>query len=260
MIGLALLLAGAAVLIGMPGRRRVPGVAPGPAEATRPASRWWPVVVGVGVVGLAWLFGGSGGAVLGLAATVIAATAARFVVLRRRLARAHRLAADVSGACTVLASELEVGKVPATALTAAAEDCPVLVPAAAAARIGGDIPQIWLDQAEEPGCAGLGVLARAWRVAVNTGAPLAPGLETVAAALRADEEVDRLVAGELAAPRLTGVLLALLPVAGVALGYLIGGDPLGFLTSTPVGWGCLLGGCVLACLGVLWTERLAGNA
>ncbi|OYO13875.1 pilus assembly protein TadB [Enemella evansiae] len=155
-----------------------------------------------------------------------------------------------------MAAELSLGKVPSAALGVAAEDVAVLAPAAAAARIGAEVPQVWQRQAAEPGYADLAALARAWQVAGRTGAPLGPSLLRVADGLRVEEELRRTVAGELAAPRMTGVVLALLPVAGVALGYLIGGDPLSFLTGTPWGQVCLLGGTLLAAAGLLWTERL----
>lgn len=260
MAGLALLLTAGAAWLAIASRRGVPSGPP----AHRPARRGRDVLrLGVLVVlsVLLVVFGLAGPAVgvLCTTAMVIAATGARVVVQRRRHAAAHRRAAGISRACTVLAAEMELGKVPSAALIAAAEDCPELASAAAASAIGADVVKVWHAESSAPGGAGLRVLARAWQVAVITGAPLAPSLETVAAALRADEEVDRLVAGELAAPRLTGLILALLPAGGVGLGYLIGGDPVGFLIGTPWGWGCLLAGCLLACGGLLWTEHLGAQ-
>ena len=40
----------------------------------------------------------------------------------------------------------------------------------------------------------------------------------------------------------------------------MGGEPLDWLVGGPLGWGCLLAGVVLACLGVLWIEGLAQQA
>jgi tight adherence protein B len=259
-IALAVLLAAVSAFLAVTPIRRVsngpPAVRPAPHRRDR-------IRLGTGAVlaGLAGVFALAGptAGVLCTAVAVIAGTAARVMVQRRRMAVAREHAAGISRACTVLAAEMELGKIPSSALRVAAEDCPELLPAAAASAIGAEVVEVWQSQGAEPGGAGLRTLARAWQVAVTTGAPLGPSLETVAAALRADEEVDRLVAGELAAPRLTGLLLALLPLGGVGLGYLIGGDPIGFLTGTPWGWGCLLTGCLLACAGVLWTEHLGGQ-
>ena len=69
-----------------------------------------------------------------------------------------------------------------------------------------------------------------------------------------------MVAGELSAPLATGKVMAVLPGCGVALGYLLGGEPLDWLVGGPPGWACLLAGAVLACLGVLWIEALARRA
>lgn len=258
MTGLAMVLAVAAVLLAVPARRRTPGLA---REPVAPAStRRWPLMAGgVLVLTVVWFVAGRQAAVVITAMALVGATAARVLWARQRTRRRRRAAGEVARACTVLAAEMELGKIPVTALLVAAADCPVLKPAAAAAGIGGDLVHIWMGQAAQPGHGGLAILARAWRVAHVTGAPLAASLETVATALRADDEVDQLVAGELAAPRLTGVILALLPGAGLVLGYLIGADPLTFLLTTPWGWGCLLGGTVLACCGLLWTEHLAAR-
>lgn len=258
MSALAVVCAGLAAWWALGPRRVLPGPVAAPSRARW--ERWW--LPGLAVLGLVlvWTVGGPRFGVPLAAMVAVVLTIARVLVLRERRRRGRRAAVEVARACTVLAAELELGRVPATALTAAAEDCPVLVPAAAAVRIGGDAVQTWRRQGTEPGHAGLLVLARAWQVVTVTGAPLAPALATVAAALGSDEEVDRMVAGELAAPRLTGVLLGVLPLAGLGLGYAIGGDPVGFLLGTPVGWVCLVGGSALACAGVLWTEHLAGQA
>ena len=51
----------------------------------------------------------------------------------------------------------------------------------------------------------------------------------------------------------------MLPLAGLGLGYGFGGDPLDFLTASVLGQLCLTFGALLGCLGVLWTERIAGS-
>ena len=82
-------------------------------------------------------------------------------------------------------------------------------------------------------------------------------LDQVATALRGDQSVERTVASELAGPRATGRVMAVLPLCGIGLGYLLGGDPIRFLLAGPLGWGCLVGGAVFAACGVLWIEWLA---
>ena len=82
-------------------------------------------------------------------------------------------------------------------------------------------------------------------------------LDQVAHALRSGQSVERTVAAELAGPRATGRVMAALPLCGIGLGYLLGGDPLGFLVGGPFGWACLVLGASLAAGGVLWIEWLA---
>ena len=76
-------------------------------------------------------------------------------------------------------------------------------------------------------------------------------------ALRRDESLQRTVAAELAGPRATGKVMAVLPLGGIGMGYLLGGRPIQFLVEGPLGWACLLGGVSLACGGVLWVDQLA---
>ena len=55
----------------------------------------------------------------------------------------------------------------------------------------------------------------------------------------------------------TALLLAVLPAAGVAVGYGIGADPMRTLLHTRVGAACAGVACALQVLGLLWTERLS---
>jgi tight adherence protein B len=52
-------------------------------------------------------------------------------------------------------------------------------------------------------------------------------------------------------------LLALLPVAGLGLGGLLGAGPVTVLLTTPVGVACLVLGVLLDLLGLWWTARIA---
>ena len=133
----------------------------------------------------------------------------------------------------------------------------MLSTARGAAVLGGDVAETLIVQAAQPGCAGLADLGRAWRLAVETGAPMAATLDHVAGSLRRDEALQRTVAAELAGPRATGKVMAVLPLGGIAMGYLLGGRPIQFLIDGPLGWACLSGGVALACAGVLWVDRLA---
>ncbi|WP_051215578.1 type II secretion system F family protein [Granulicoccus phenolivorans] len=240
----------------LPGTRRItPRVEP--KRSARPVG---PAVAAVGTLVVAtYLAGGPGTLAPVVALGLVTATVVKLIRDRNRARRAMRDKREVSYACSVLAGELRLGKVPESALAAAAQECPVLAPAAALVRIGGDPVARWLEQAAEPGLGGLQSLARAWQVSTRTGAPMGETLATVADTLRTDHEVDLVVSGELAAPRMTGRLLAGLPLAGIGLGYTLGGDPIGFLTGSLPGQLGLVVGIGLTCLGVLWTERLANK-
>ena len=209
------------------------------------------------IIGGGFLAGGVAGAVVGAAAAVALGTAARLLALRQARRAAGRRRTEVARGCAAIAAQVRVGRVPSEALAAAATDWPVLSHADHVRLLGGDVPDALLSQAARPGCTGLADLARAWRLAVETGAPMAGVLDQVALALRRDEAMQRTVAAELAGPRATGKVMAVLPFCGLGMGYLLGGRPIEFLLGGPVGWTCLLGGVVLACAGVLWVARLA---
>jgi tight adherence protein B len=236
-----------------------------PAEAasrTPTGRRWWLLgwsLMAVAVVALRRLEGNRA-AVIGIACVLIAATCIRLALQHRRSVAASRARIDVAHACSVLAAQIRVGRVPAEALKAAAEDCPVLAVARSALEMGGDVTQVWRSRSTLPGHAGLADLARAWQVATETGAPLTRALEQVSQALTADQALRMVVGSELAAPRATGKIMAVLPFCGLGLGYLIGGDPVAFLLSSHYGWMCLLLGIALAAAGVLWIDLLAHRA
>jgi tight adherence protein B len=222
--------------------------------------RWmWAAASVASVLVVAGGFVGAGpaGAAVAASAAVLLGTAARLAVVRRSRRLAVRSRIQVARGCAAIASQVRVGRVPSEALSAAAEDWPVLAVADASRRLGGDVPDALLRASRQPGCSGLADLARAWRLAGETGAPMAGVLDQVALALRRDEALQRTVASELAGPRATGKVMAVLPFCGVGMGYLLGGRPLEFLVEGPLGWGCLLGGVLLAAAGVLWVDRLA---
>jgi tight adherence protein B len=200
------------------------------------------------------------GAVVTCTGLMIITTGVRLIMQYRRRRSALRARAQVAQACTVLASYLRVGQVPAAALAIAAADCAVLRESHHARSLGGEVVEVWRQQARRAGHAGLLELARAWQVSIETGAPMSATLDQVAASLAADQALTRVVNSELAAARATGKVMAALPACGIGIGYLLGGDPARWLLAGPAGWVCLLIGVLLACAGVLWIEALARRA
>ena len=271
----AAVLAGAATacLVGLPaaGAVRVQDVlrpSARPAGAGPPVAwrwqRWWPlaVLVAAAVVLAApvpqvlvpLLLAASGAAVVARLRRTRAAAAAR----REERARAVE-------ACSVLAGELRAGRAPADALDAAAQlatgpSAVALQAAAGAVRLGGDpAPSLRAT----PGSAVpevLRALAACWTVCAGSGAGLATAVERLEEGLRADQAQRRAVDAELAGPRATAGLLAVLPAGGLLLAAGLGADPLAVLLATPVGLLCLVVGLGLDAVGVWWTGRLVASA
>lgn len=106
----------------------------------------------------------------------------------------------------------------------------------------------------------LRALAACWRVCSAAGAGLAGAVDRMADGLRAAQAQQRLVESELAGPRATAGLLAVLPLAGVALGAALGAQPLTVLLHTRLGAACLTVGLALDALGVWWTGRIVARA
>jgi len=262
---LAAALAAAAVAAGTrgarpPGRHPRPGVAPG---ARLPGGR---------VVRRAVLPGAAGAAVLvvllgdlrialwALVALVGVVGVERLVRASRRRRDAEARAERVVALCGALAGDLAAGRPVGTALRQAAEDWPELAPVAAADALGSDVPQAWRRLADRPGGGGLRVVAAAWTVSAHAGAGLADALHRLADTLRTERETHHVVATELASARATARVMALLPLAVLAMASGVGGDPWGFLLTTVPGLVCLVLGSASALLGVWWIERLAAGA
>ncbi|GAA1838244.1 hypothetical protein GCM10009682_63430 [Luedemannella flava] len=155
--------------------------------------------------------------------SVAAARTARAKVAARRFDRA------VDGVAT-LAAELRAG-VPAEV---AVRDC--------AAELTRDVGHR---------------VAAAVTLAERTGAPLAAVLDRLDQQLRAALRLRSTVAAQAAGARASAWLLAVLPLAGVALGPVMGVSPGAVLLGTPLGAGCLLGAVALQLGGLAWAARLA---
>jgi tight adherence protein B len=192
-------------------------------------------------------------------AVVSGATGASWLLwLRRRERRAADAARlRVLETCGQLAAELASGQPPAAALAQAADDWAELRPVAEAFRVGADVPAALRTLARRPGLDDLRLLAAAWQIAHRTGQGLAEAVERVARQLVAARATRRVVDGELASARATARLVALLPVAALAMGTGVGGEPVRFLLRSPPGWLCLALGLTFGLGGLAWIEALA---
>ncbi|TDC21037.1 hypothetical protein E1265_19125, partial [Streptomyces sp. 8K308] len=165
--------------------------------------------------------------------------------MERREADLRRAA--VIAFCASLAGELRAGRQPVGAVLAAGlaglgePGAGVL----AAARFGGDVPAALCAAAAQPGAGGLRGVAACWEVAVDGGASLAAGLERVAAALRAERDQEDDLRAQLAGPRASALVLAVLPLFGLLFGSAMGVRPLEVLLGSRLGLGLLLAGALL---------------
>lgn len=258
---LAALLAGAAVLVllGVPAPARAIHLPEAVPLGARWGSRPWTVAAPLALVFLV----GPVVAVLGLLAT-----AASLRALRRRAATILRQQERDGAveALSVLASELRAGRPTTQALEAAADVAAgplarALQAAAAAALLGADPVAALLRGASASAVPELlRGLATCWQVCAGTGSSLATAVERLAGSMQAQQEQRLAVDAELAGPRATAALLALLPLAGIALAAGLGARPLHVLLHTTIGVGCLSAGLGLELLGLWWTGRLVASA
>ena len=256
------LLVGAAVLVlvGLPAPPRLPPAEPVAAVAQNRRAEVIALAVAAGVMVV----------VVGpVAALLVLLAAFAAVRLRHRRTGARQRQQEREGAVealSVLSSELRAGRPANQALEAAAEVATgplasALSAAAAAAMLGADPVAALLRAADASAVPQLlRGLAACWQVCAGTGSSLASAVERLADSLRAEQAQRLAVDSELAGPRATAALLALLPLAGIALAAGLGARPLHVLLHTPVGIGCLAAGLGLELLGLWWTGRLVAAA
>lgn len=171
------------------------------------------------------------------------------------------LQAEVDALLEGLTGELRTGVDPRDALQSAARGLPRMIGVAAVAASPSADPAVALRElAMAPGGAAAEHLAVVWEVARSTGCALAPSVERLHAARRAEQRLRHEVAAALAGPRATARLLSGLPVVGVVLGSGLGADPLGFLLGTGPGRAVLVAGLALVAIGVRWTAAITCSA
>lgn len=179
----------------------------------------------------------------------------------------------LAAAVTAVAAELRAGKPPGeawrTVLGVPAPAGGVPSSADVVAAVTGGSPSVGrarLPALRRPGHHDL-VLGRrvhaviaATRLAVEVGAPLAPVLDGCALSLAADADAETALRAALAGPRQTTTLLTALPLLGVALGTLLGADPLGVLLGGGLGTTAGATGLVLTFAGRAWVGRMVTAA
>lgn len=257
MMLVTVLAAAAAVALLVPPRQSTAaGPRWGTAVRNLHAGRALPVVV-AGVASL--LLVTVDGRRLALALIVLGCVAGAGSMTRRsrRARAAEQRQSRVVDVCEALVGELQAGQPLVTSLERCCEVWPAVAPVVAAGRLGADVPAALRRLAEQPGAEGLREIAAAWQVSERSGAGLAAALSQVADTARERQGTRHLVQGELASAQATARLVAVLPVASLAMSAGIGGDPWHFLLGTRAGLVCLALGVLLAFAGLVWIDRIA---
>ena len=263
LVPVALAAAAAVVATAGPsvGRARLAGLARGPDRRDRLRRRVRALPVPAVAAVAALVVGGPAAAV---AVAVVSVVAQRLAAGQRAERAAAQERARALEALSVLAGDLRVGRAPASALAVAASVATggtgrAMATAATAADLGGDVAAA-LQGGSSAVPEVLRGLAACWRVCTVSGSGLAGGVERLTDGLRAAEAQRQAVAAELAGPRATAGLLAVLPLGGIGLAAALGAHPVHVLLRTTPGGVCLLLGVALDVAGVLWTARLVSRA
>ena len=235
-------------LTAVTGRHGRPRVAPDGASG--------PVVAGL----LAALAGAVVGPplVAALAGVAVLVGGRAWVAGRRDRRNAARLLAVTEG-LGALSADLRSGRSLDAAVAAAVAACPDRESGTALARAvrAGvvDLPASDGALAEAMGRVVAGV-----RLSNRTGCSLAAVVTAVEDDLRARHRHGLELRSATAGPRASALLLAGLPLLGLAMGNGLGADPWQVLTTTPTGQLLLIAGVGLEVAGVAWSRRLVDRA
>jgi tight adherence protein B len=198
--------------------------------------------------------------------TVAALLAGGTLLLRRRRQVVRRRAAQearaLQDALDVLVGELRVGAHPVRAFdTAAAESGGGVASAfrsvAARAVLGGDVPAgLRAVAARSALTHEWDRLAVFWQLAAQHGLAISTLMRAAQVDIVERQRFYAQLSAGMAGARATAVILAGLPVLGVALGELIGAAPVAFLFGGGMGGVLLVVGVALLCAGLWWAERI----
>jgi tight adherence protein B len=202
-----------------------------------------------------------------LAVAVLGATASIRHRRRRRIRRGLDENRALQTALDVLVGELRVGAHPVRAFSAAAAETgatevgATLRAVAARARLGADVAAGLRSATAESGLvAHWERLAVCWQLAGEHGLAMSTLMRAAQRDIAERQRFSDQVNAGMAGARATAAILAGLPVLGVLLGQLLGAAPVRFLLGGNAGGGLLLAGMTLACVGLLWSDRITDSA
>lgn len=120
---------------------------------------------------------------------------------------------------------------------------------------GESVGQAFWSIAADSESDGARLLAQAWLLSEETGAPLAATSDCAVRLLRSSRDRERAVGVAVAGARVTIRVLTVLPLAGPLLAVVLGVDPVqAYLLSPPV-WACLVLAAALVVCGRRWVAR-----
>ena len=173
---------------------------------------------------------------------------------------------DLLALLEAIAPALEAGMAPASALRIAAEarsgpgrPDPLAALAramASAAADGAALGPLWREAAESAGSAELLILAQAWSLTEDMGAPLAQAVRTTAGLLEARIAHERRLAAAVAGARATVNVLTVLPIGGPLMALVLGIGPGELYGGSRLTQGSLVLGLCLAGIGRWWVRRM----
>jgi tight adherence protein B len=174
--------------------------------------------------------------------------------------------ADLHGLLEAIALALEAGMAPASALRIAADarsgagrPDPLAALAsgmASAAADGAALGPLWREAAGTAASAELLLLAQAWSLTEDMGAPLAQAVRTTAGMLEARVAHERRLAAAVAGAKATVSVLTVLPIGGPLLALALGIGPAELYGASRLTQGSLALGLCLTAIGRWWVRRM----
>ena len=171
---------------------------------------------------------------------------------------------DLLALLEAIAPALEAGMTPASALRTAADSrfdpgrpdqLDALVRAMASSAADGEkLGPLWRAASESTGSSELLLLAQAWSLTEDMGAPLAQAVRTTAGLLEARISHERRLTAAVAGARATVNVLTVLPIGGPVVALVLGIGPAELYGSSRLTQGSLALGLCLAGIGRWWVR------
>jgi len=232
-----------------------------PTSPSRSGSGWLRILavpMALATIATAGLLAGVAGVLAAGAALATGALLVRQALTERR----RRMAlTDIAAGLRMLGRELRAGAEPALAAAnagsaARGEGAEVLAGVAHLARFDSALAVRVEDDAHDPRSQTLIRLRSGWLLTRRHGLAFTPLVDALAVDLSGQLTADAERAGQVAGPRMSGYVMAVLPLMGLALGVGMGADPMRVLLNTAVGNVLLVVGVLLTCAGLLWSARI----